>query len=314
MRRLSLVALLLLVVSAATSAQTSSKGVVAVEPTGPGGPIAAGTSFDGSITLRIKAGYHINAQKPTEDYLIGTSVKMSPPAGITVTKTAYPSARFAKFSFAEEPLAVYEATVKITVTMKIDAATAAGPLSVPGKLTFQACNDSQCLPPSTVDISIPVEVSAAAASTSEEEGEVQSLTLTGAPPDARVLIDGKQVGRTNALGRFVAKDLKKGRVRVRVEQDGFEPWEQAVNLNGNDAQTVNVALTAVPVAGDTPPPPPPPAAEPAPSMPPPPASVESAPPAGGASLMIYVLVAVAVLTLAAAGVYMAMRSKGRGRA
>ncbi len=313
MRRLSLVALLLLVVSAATSAQTSSKGVVAVEPMGPGGPVAAGTSFDGSITLRIKAGYHINAQKPTEDYLIGTSVKMSPPAGITVTKTAYPSARFAKFSFAEEPLAVYEATVKITVTMKIDAATAAGPLSIPGKLTFQACNDSQCLPPSTVDISIPVEVSAATAGATEE-GEVQTLTLAGAPPDARVTIDGKQAGRANAQGRFVAKDLKRGRYRVRVEQDGFAPWEQTVSMNGTDAQTVNVVLTAEPIATDATPPPPAPQPAPTPVTPAAPAAVETAPTAEGSNLMLYALVAVAVLTLAAAGAYMAMRSKSRGRA
>ena len=84
MRRLFAVTLLALALAPAAAAQTSSKAVVGVEPFGPGAPVAAGSPFEASITLRIKAGFHINAQKPTEDYLVGTSLKLNPPAGVTV--------------------------------------------------------------------------------------------------------------------------------------------------------------------------------------------------------------------------------------
>ena len=99
MRSLLAVALLTLAAPLVAPAQTSSKSVVSVDAAGPGAPVAAGSSFDASVTLHIKAGYHTNAQKPSEDYLIGTSLKLSPPAGITVTKTGYPAAQFHKFSF-----------------------------------------------------------------------------------------------------------------------------------------------------------------------------------------------------------------------
>jgi hypothetical protein len=309
-RSLLAAAVLALVAAASAPAQTSSKSVVSVDAAGPDAPVAAGSSFDASVTMHIKAGYHTNAQKPSEDYLIGTSLKLSPPAGVTVTKTGYPAAQFHKFSFSENPLAVYEGTAKISITMKVDAKTAAGPLTVPGKLTFQACNDSQCLPPSTVDVNIAVEVTAAAAA---EDAGTQTLTVAGAPPDAQVLIDGKPVGRANAMGRFVAKDLKPGRYRVRVEHEGFQAWDQPVTV-ATAPQTVNVALVADPTA----PPPtaaaPVPAAEtpaPTPTPQPAPAAAQPAAESGGSNAILYTLVAAVVAALVGLGVYTATRSKGR---
>lgn len=239
MKRFLIALLFAVAASGPALAQSSSKGVVNVDATGPTSSVAAGSQFTGTVTLAVRSGYHINAQKPTEEFLIGTSVTMTPPAGVTVVKTGYPKAEMAQFSFSEEPLAVYEGTVKIPVTMKVDAAAAAGQLTIPGKVRFQACNDQQCLPPSTVDVSFTVDVAAAAA-------KKQTLTLSGLPPEARVAIDGRDAGRANAQGRFVARDLDVGRHRVRVEMDGFEPWEQNVELTATQPQTVAVSLVSAP--------------------------------------------------------------------
>jgi hypothetical protein len=228
---------------AVAAAQGGSRSVVGVDAAGPSGAVAAGSTFQVTVSLQIKGGYHINAQKPSEDYLIGTSLKLAPPAGLTVGKVAYPAAKLVKFSFSETPLAVYEGTARIVATMKSDASLAPGQQTVPGKLTFQACNDQACLPPSTVDVSAVVEIGAPA----EEKA---ALTLTGAPPQARVSVDGRAVGRADSRGRFVARDLDAGRRRVRVEMDGYEPWEQAVALDPGKPQTVAVSLVEAPAAPD----------------------------------------------------------------
>jgi hypothetical protein len=313
MPRLFAVTLLALALAPAAAAQTSSKAVVGVEPFGPGAPVAAGSQFEASITLRIKAGFHINAQKPTEDYLVGTSLKLNPPAGVAVTKIDYPAQRFAKFSFSETPLAVYEGTVKITVSMKADATAAPGQISVPGVLTFQACNDQQCLPPAKVDVSLPAEIGAAAATTEVPADETkQTLTVVGAPPEAKVTIDGRQLGQTNAQGRFIAKDLKTGRHRVRVEHDGFKAWEQYVELDATQPQTVNVALVQDASAEPT-------LEQPAPASPAPAAQTPSTPaatptpatqspePESGSNTALYVGAAVVLIALLGAGAYLAMR-------
>lgn len=305
MRRLASVSLLTLVVAASALAQASSKGVVAVDPIPQPNPAPAGAEFEVGVSMRIRSGYHTNANKPSEDYLIGTSLKLTPPAGVTISRIAYPAAKYHKFSFSEQPLAVYDGTVKITVVGYADRGAAPGPITLPGKLTFQACNDEQCLPPSTVDVSIPVEIGPARSAPIPNEGEdasegeaSQTLTLTGAPPEALIFIDGKQVGRANASGRFVAKDLKTGRRRVRVEQEGFQAWEQAVEVSPERPQTLAVALVvdpaAAPVAAPAPPAPET-AATPAPVAPAPaPAAAE---PSTGSNFPLWIAIVVAVLAL-----------------
>jgi hypothetical protein len=280
-------------------AQTSSKAVVAVESVGPTQPVAAGGTFDATVTLRIKAGYHVNAQKPSEDYLIGTSLETTPPTGLTVTKTQYPPAKQETFSFSETPLAVYSGVAVIKLTVKVAASAAVGPTAIPGKVRFQSCNDSQCLPPSTVDVSIPVEIAAGAADTA-------GFTLTGTPPNAAVYVDGKPVGRSNAAGRFDGKDLKPGRYRVRVEGDGFEPWEQSVSVAADKPAIVSVAAVATtaqaqPTAAvetSTPP-----APTPAPAAATPPAE------APRSNMPLYVVGGVVLVALAALGFVASRRSK-----
>jgi hypothetical protein len=238
MRRYVLALVLTATLTATAAAQGGSKSVVGVDAAGPSGPVAAGSSFEVRVTLEVKAGYHINAQKPSEEYLIGTSLKLSPTPGVKISKVAYPSARLVKFAFSETPLAVYEGAVRIVATLRSDASLAPGPQSIAGKVTFQACNDQACLPPSTVDVTANVEIGAPAKATA-------ALTLTGAPPAARVSVDGRAVGRVDTRGQFVARDLEPGRRRVRVELDGFEAWEQAIGLDAARPQTIAVSLIEV---------------------------------------------------------------------
>lgn len=220
-------------------AQTSSKAVVTVDPSGPAAPVAAGETFTATIALNIRSGYHINAQKPSEDYLIGTNVSVRPPKGFSVVRSTYPKARMGRFSFSETPLAVYDGNAQIVVTLKADSSVAAGKATIPAKVEFQACNDDQCLPPSTVDVSFTVEVSDAGASE-----DTQTLTVTGAPPDARISIDGKAAGVANAQGRAVIRDVTAGRRTVRVEATGFAPFEKDVDVTADAPATI--AATLVP--------------------------------------------------------------------
>jgi hypothetical protein len=299
MRRVLLISLFALL-ALPVSAQSTSKAVVDVQ-TAIGPPsVAAGSTVAGTVTLAIRSGYHINAEKPTEDYLIGTKLTMTPPAGISVAKTVYPAADYATFKFSETPLAVYEGTAKIAVTFKTDASVAAGKATIPGKLQFQACNDEQCLPPSTVDVSFEVDVAGSTAA------KKQTLTLAGLPPDARVAIDGKTAGKAGADGRFVARDLETGRRRVRVEMEGYAPWEQTVELDDARPQTVTVALESSPAAAPT---------EQAPAAAPPepaatpaePAIEPSEEPSSGSSTALYVVGALAFLAIAGAGYWVVSR-------
>jgi len=228
--------------SVAIQAQTSSKSVVTVEAQGPAAPVASGETFTATIALKIRSGYHINAQKPSEEYLIGTSATVTPPKGFSVVRSTYPKARMGTFSFSETPIAVYDGTAQIAVTLKADAGVSAGTVSIPAKVEFQACNDDQCLPPSTVDVAFSVEVTASAAEAK------QTLTVTGAPPEARVLVDGRAAGVVSPQGRAIVRDVATGQRSVRIEATGFLPFEQEVEVKADEPATLAAAMTADPNA------------------------------------------------------------------
>ena len=233
------------VLAPVATAQTSSKSVVTVEAAGPAAPVAAGETFAATITLRIRSGYHINAQKPSEDYLIGTTATVSAPRGFSVVRSSYPKSRMGPFSFSETPIAVYDGNAQIAVTLKADAAAPVGVTTIPAKVEFQACNDDQCLPPSTVDVSFTVDVTSTGDATA---GEKQTVTVTGAPPDARIFVDGKAAGIANAQGRAVLRDVAVGPRKVRVESTGFLPFEKDVEVVADAPATVVATLMPDPNA------------------------------------------------------------------
>lgn len=166
MRRLAAILLPLLIVAGcgkqpATDVVTStrrvaSETVVTVEA--PPVEINAGASTETGVRLKVDHGYHINANPASFSYLIATELDVPKADGISAAKVNYPRPLIKKFSFSEEPLAVYENEADLKVTLLADASAKQGQTSLPAKLRIQACDDQVCYPPGTIDVWIPVTV------------------------------------------------------------------------------------------------------------------------------------------------------------
>jgi thiol:disulfide interchange protein DsbD len=120
--------------------------------------IRAGGTAQIALQLHIGKGWHINSHKPTFDYLIGTSFELGAKEGIILTDLQYPSGIPVLLSFSDTPLDVYEDTVTIYASVKTSGKLTPGKDTIGGNLTIQACNDRICLPPSTIELRIPVEI------------------------------------------------------------------------------------------------------------------------------------------------------------
>ena len=119
--------------------------------------VAPGGSFVLKIDAALSAGWHVNAHKPSEDYLIPTEVKVPPVAGLAFAEFAYPAPQSIKFAFADKPLAVYAG--KFSVSARVTAAAgASGRREIRGTLAFQPCNDEQCLAPASVPFTAAVTI------------------------------------------------------------------------------------------------------------------------------------------------------------
>lgn len=124
-------------------------------------PVPRGKTFEVAVVAEILPGFHVNSNKPAEDYLIATELQPELPAGFKVLSTIYPPGKLKKFDFSEKKLSVYEGT--FTLRMKIQAPPDAplGKTPLPLALRYQACNDFACLPP--VKIPVPLEIELAPA-------------------------------------------------------------------------------------------------------------------------------------------------------
>ncbi|HYP26190.1 MAG TPA: protein-disulfide reductase DsbD N-terminal domain-containing protein [Blastocatellia bacterium] len=139
-------------------AQSSAK-VVKVKPEQSVYKVKQGSAFQVAVVIDIDGGYHINSNKPAEDFLIPTSLKIQALPGLRANTVRYPKAKVQKFPFSETPMSVYEGRAVLRFTARALPSLSPGSHTIKGKLTVQACNDQACLRPQTVDVEIPLEVS-----------------------------------------------------------------------------------------------------------------------------------------------------------
>lgn len=118
----------------------------------------AGTPARVAALVSIDPGWHVNGHKPTFEYLIPTVLELSLPEGWSAGAIQYPQAELQTFSFEIQPLAVYDGDVVILAEVKVPDGAPAGAYPVKASLRYQACNDSQCLPPVTAEAEIPLTV------------------------------------------------------------------------------------------------------------------------------------------------------------
>ena len=145
---------------------------IAQAQTGFGGPAVKTTVYPESdaahpgaehrivIQASMDRAWHVNAHKPLEDFLIPTTLTLQEIEGVTEASVVYPEAKTLTLSFSPEPMAVYEAEFALGLKLALDESLAPGAYELQARLRYQACNDTQCAPPKTLDIAIPLKVAA----------------------------------------------------------------------------------------------------------------------------------------------------------
>jgi thiol:disulfide interchange protein DsbD len=116
------------------------------------------TQVKGIVTATIESGWHINSNKPLDDFVIPTKLSFD---GTELVSAEYPPHTVRTFTFSGgQKLAVFEGTIQIPFTAKLQTGD-----TIKGKLHYQACNDTVCLPPRDAEVTIDANVVAAVAPT-----------------------------------------------------------------------------------------------------------------------------------------------------
>lgn len=124
-------------------------------------PVGRGAAFQLAVVLKIRNGFHINARKPSAEYLIPTDLRLSLPAGFkSAGEVSYPQGQLKTFAFSKTPLNVYQDQIVLRAPLAAQADAPLGAQHIPLKLRYQACSNEVCLPPVTLDVDAALTVAA----------------------------------------------------------------------------------------------------------------------------------------------------------
>jgi Disulphide bond corrector protein DsbC len=119
----------------------------------------------GNVELRfhISKGYHVNSNKPSEEFMIPTALHMGATTDIVIGKITYPEGQLAAFEFApDQKLSVYSGTFAVNVEVRPLHTVVPGKYAMRGALKYQACDNRACYPPKQVPVQFEVRVAKAA--------------------------------------------------------------------------------------------------------------------------------------------------------
>ncbi len=113
------------------------------------------------LEIDLDKGWHVNSNKPLQDYLIATELKSVTNELINIR---YPAPHTRKLGFQSEELSLYEGKVVIEAELSAAAATTNTDANSATnfsnrttlELTLQACNDEICLAPETLAMVLPI--------------------------------------------------------------------------------------------------------------------------------------------------------------
>jgi cytochrome c biogenesis protein CcdA len=190
-RRRILAALALLLV-APGSATAQLRGIKAdltplVESDAP-----AGGRVRAAVRVRVPEGFHLQANAPRDPDLIPTALVFDVPDGVRAVEVVFPKTTDFTLAGQIEALAVFEHEFTIGVEFEVASATAPGPIDIPARLRYQACDDKLCFAPVTAELRWTLNVVARGAPRTRQHADVFAPIAfgTGTPPPPPTAVPG----------------------------------------------------------------------------------------------------------------------------
>jgi cytochrome c biogenesis DsbD-like protein len=112
-----------------------------------------GTTVTQQTRISVEPGFHVNSDKPTDEYVIPLKLTWTDgqmhPESVT-----YPKPESIKVG--TETLSVLTGDFVIQTRFSIPRQAQPGSSTLVGKLRYQACNNQMCLRPATAEVRVPV--------------------------------------------------------------------------------------------------------------------------------------------------------------
>ncbi len=118
----------------------------------------AGEAVRLAAVVEVEERWHINSNKPAQEYLIPTELQLELPPGSGTPTFIYPPDNAYQFPFETEPVLVYDGRFNIVAEFLLPGDLAGGTLPISATLRYQACDDRQCVAPTSAQTQLQLTV------------------------------------------------------------------------------------------------------------------------------------------------------------
>ena len=167
----------------------------------------AGVPVRAALKVTLPERFHVQSNAPRDPAFIPTVLTVDAPRGVRMTEIVFPPATDLKQIGQSQPLAVFEHEFAIGVQFELAADVAQGPLEIPGRLRYQACDDRLCYAPTTAEFRWTVPVSATA-SPARQHREVFDRIAFGSGSAPVAPVAAPTVSPSNDAGIARLKDFQ----------------------------------------------------------------------------------------------------------
>jgi len=122
--------------------------------------VKPGANIHLALRVALPEGLHAQSDRPKDPSYIPTRLWLDP-AAVTVREYVFPPSTDFRVEGLPESLAVFEHEITIGVDAVVPQTAPPGPLKIPARLRYQACDNKQCFQPKTLETSWTVKVDAA---------------------------------------------------------------------------------------------------------------------------------------------------------
>jgi len=116
--------------------------------------LAPNAHFRVAVVLDVAEHWHINANPANVEGLIPTTLTLPSLPTVVIDRVVYPEGTTTKVSWSEENVALYTGHAIIFAEGHVNSDTQPGPVKLEGVLRYQACNDSVCVAPKNITVTL----------------------------------------------------------------------------------------------------------------------------------------------------------------
>ncbi|KAA3632496.1 MAG: hypothetical protein DWP97_10875, partial [Calditrichaeota bacterium] len=107
--------------------------------------VSQDNEFKAALKVSIAEHWHVNSNKPLQDYLIAAKLFIDEAEPVKITNIYYPKSHM--IPFFDDSLSVFDGDFYIPFTAKLDESYTGSEITLNLQFEYQPCNDKECKAP-----------------------------------------------------------------------------------------------------------------------------------------------------------------------